>query len=301
MPSIRHQMLKYSLKSMTLSLPLRGSDIEKLRLILDVTALGMQLPWAVHFKPIKIDHLHGEWIIPKGADKRKVILYFHGGGYALGSPHTHRSMMGQIGKIAGYPVLLIDYRKIPTHPYPAALEDALLSYEWLLKHGYLPNDIIIGGDSAGGGLAVASLLALKDKLQALPAACICLSPWLDLATDSNSAAKYADDDPLIRVYKMQKWGKIYANGHALENPYISPLKGDLKGLPPLFVQVSNSEVLYEDSLQLKRKIEASKGQITLQEWDGLMHWWHIFWRLVPEAEEALEEVSLFVQSIFEQK
>ncbi len=291
MPSLQHSLLKISLNSLSLSLPLRGSDVSKLRTVLDFSALWMLLPWGVHFKPFHIDGLRAEWLIPTKADKTKVLLYLHGGGYALGSSHTHRSMVGQIAKLTGLPALLIGYRKIPESPFPAALEDAVMAYQWLLNEGYDARDIVVGGDSAGGGLAVSMQIALKNKSVPLPSGTICLSPWTDLAVTGESVEKNAHKDPLVRVDKMRKWGEMYAAHRLLTNPLISPLYGDLRGLSPILIQVSKDEVLYDDALRLADAARKAGVEVTLQEWDGLIHWWHIFWRMLPEAEEALNQLK----------
>ncbi len=291
MPSLQHNLLKLSLNSLSLSMPLRGPDIAKLRTLLDVSALWMLLPWGVHFKPFHIGGLRAAWLIPSRADKSKVLLYLHGGGYALGSSHTHRSMVGQIAKVTGLPALLVGYRKIPESPFPAAIDDALAAYEWLLDQGYEGHDIVVGGDSAGGGLAIALQLALKDKCLPMPAGTICLSPWTDLAVTGKSVEKNKDHDPLVRVDKMKEWGQMYAAHRLLNNPLISPFYGDLRGLPPILIQVSTDEVLYDDSVRLAEAARNAGVQVTMQEWKGLIHWWHIFWRIVPEAEEAIEKLA----------
>lgn len=291
MPSIQHDLLKLSLNSLSFSLPLRGSDVGKLRAILDFSALWSMLPWGVHFKPFHIEGLKAEWLIPNRADKTKAILYLHGGGYALGSSHTHRSMVGQIAKTTGLPCLIIGYRKIPESPFPAALDDAVTAYEWLLEQGYKGSDIVIGGDSAGGGLALAMQLVLKNKCLPLPSGTICFSPWTDLAVTGASVHKNASKDPLVRVDKMEKWGNMYAAHRLLNNPLISPLYGDLRGLSPILIQVSKDEILYDDSIRLVKAAKKAGVKVTLQEWPGLIHWWQIFWRILPEAEEAIDRLK----------
>jgi len=291
MPSIQHNLLKLSLNGFSFSLPLRGSDVGKLRAVLDFSALWSMLPWGVHFKPFHIGGLKAEWLIPNRADKSKVLLYLHGGGYALGSSHTHRSMVGQIAKITGLPALLIGYRKIPESPFPAALDDAVSAYEWLLKQGYNGCDILLGGDSAGGGLAISMQLVLKSKCLPLPAGTVCFSPWTDLAVTGSSVKKNESKDPLVRVDKMKKWGEMYAAHRLLNNPLISPLYGDLRGLSPILIQVSKDEILYDDSVRMALAAQKAGVKVTLQEWKGLIHWWHIFWRIIPEAEEALDKLK----------
>ncbi len=278
-------------------MPLRQNDISTLRFMLDMNSLWMLLPWGVHFEKFMIDNVPAEWIAPPGACPEKVMMYLHGGGYALGSSQTHRSMVGKITQHSNIPTLLVGYRKIPESQYPAALEDALKAYDWLLNKGYAPENIVFGGDSAGGGLALATMVALRDTGKPLPAAGILLSPWTDLTVSAPSFADFEANDPLIRSDKMKKWGKIYAGDHDLTHPWISPAYADLTGLPPLLIQVSETEALLDDSLRIVKNAREAGVEVTLQTWNNLMHWWHIFWHLLPEARSALRKIGRYQKAV----
>lgn len=239
--------------------------------------------------------MDAEWIRPDISDREKVILYLHGGGYALGSSHTHRSFVGQLTKDSGMTALMAIYRKIPECKFPAALDDAKAAYDYLINQGYLPQNIVFAGDSAGGGLCLSLLQKLRNENLPLPCACVLLSPWTDLAVTGQNVEKNVVNDPLVRVDKMKEWGKIYAGKYELTNPLISPLYANLSGLPPMLIQVSNSEALWDDSKRLHEAALKAGVNVVFQEFDDLMHWWHIFWQLLPESKDSITKISAFLK------
>lgn len=295
MPSIQHGVLKTTLSTINLTLGRRKGDINYLRDVLEVSTVWLVLPWGVHFREEKVGTLTVKWLLPTGADKDRVLLYFHGGGYSVGSSHTHRALVGQIAKEAGIQALLLEYRKSPEFPFPAAVEDGVIAYKWLLSQGYKPENILIGGDSAGGGLALSTILALKKTQIELPAACIALSPWTDLVSDSPSIHRNANEDPLLDVSEMSKWARYYVGDYPLKHPLASPLYGDYKGFPPLLLQVSDAEILYDDSIRLAETARKKGVEVELQVWKGVIHWWHLFWRVLPEGREAIQKISDFIR------
>ena len=297
MASIQHDFIRLSLNNVSWFLKMNNVGITQLRSLLQLGTLGMFIPLGVNLKKTQIKNRGAEWLIPDKAHPNKVLLYFHGGGYALGSTDTHRSMVGIFAKRSGVSVLLASYRRIPESPFPAALNDALAAYEWLLEEGYKPEDILVGGDSAGGGLAITLQLKLKEKGVILPAGSICLSPWTDLAITGDSVQKNIDRDPLTDIPRMKKWGRLYAGKEAITNPLISPMYGELTGFGPMLVQASTSEVLYDDARRLVEHAERDKVQVDFQEWEGLMHWWHLFWQVVPEANEAIDKIVAFMKEL----
>jgi acetyl esterase/lipase len=217
----------------------------------------------------------------------------------LGSLNTHRSLVGSLAQRTGLNVLTINYRKAPDHPFPAALDDARRAYRWLLRHGHQPHDIVVGGDSAGGGLALALLLALRDAGEALPAAGIGLSPWTDLNLPITVLRRVAREEGLLlEALQMRTWGPLYAHKTPLTHPLLSPAQAALHGLPPLLIQISTAEVLYHDVVKFARKARAAGVPVTLQPFDGLVHWWHLFWRVVPEARQALDKVAAFLTQMW---
>ncbi|OJJ19130.1 hypothetical protein BKI52_20150 [marine bacterium AO1-C] len=297
MASIQHDFIRLSLNNVSWFLKMNNVGINQLRNLLQLGTLGMFIPFGVNLKKTKIKNRDAEWLIPDKAHPNKVLLYFHGGGYALGSTDTHRSMVGIFAKRSGVSVLLASYRRIPESPFPAALNDAMAAYEGLLEQGYKPEDILVGGDSAGGGLAITLQLMLKEKEIALPAGSICLSPWTDLAITGDSVQKNIHRDPLTDIPRMKKWGRIYAGKEAITNPLISPMYGKLTGFGPMLVQASTDEVLYDDARRLVEHAERDNVKIDFQEWQGLMHWWHLFWQVVPEANEAIDKIVTFMQEL----
>ncbi len=281
--------------------------IHHMRHLLEMGTFFYLLPWGVHYKKVRVRdkekflYINAEVIIPTNADRDKVLLYLHGGGYTIGSSHSHRSFVGKIVQKAGIVGFLVDYRKAPENPFPAALEDALASYKSLLDRGKKAENILIGGDSAGGGLAVALLLAIRDAGLPYPGAVIALSPWMDLAVTGNTIDRNEPEDPLVDRQKMERWAKMYAGDHDLKDPYVSPLYADLTGFPPILLQSSDSEMLHDDALRFAKKGRESGVEITLQVWKGLIHWWHLFQRVIPEAGEALDEIVLYIDLLFKSR
>ncbi|OQX97151.1 MAG: hypothetical protein B6I20_13290 [Bacteroidetes bacterium 4572_117] len=305
MPSKKHEAIKKMLNAAANSL--KDSDklphLHHMRHLIELGTFFYLLPWGVHIKRVMVDNkINGEVIIPTTSDRKKVMLYLHGGGYTIGSLHSHRSLVGKIAKKSGIIALLIDYRKAPENPFPAALEDALASYKRLIyKRGKLPENIVFAGDSAGGGLVFALLLKIKAEGLPMPAGAIALSPWVDLSNKGESIVINQHEDPLVDIRKMTEWARMYSGGHDVKDPFISPLFGDLSGFPPVLIQASNSEMLYSDALRFSKKAKEEGVNVTLQTWDGLIHWWQIFQRVIPEASEAIEKISDFISFTLDSK
>lgn len=255
------------------------------------------LPWDVAFKKTDFELFGAEWLIPGGAVSDRVILYLHGGGYVIGSPHTHRALAGSIAKGVAAHCLVIDYRKAPENPYPAALDDSLQAYHHLLEMGYDAKSIVLVGDSAGGGLAIALQYGLMEYHMPLPGCTVLLSPYLDLNRSDRSLKEHAQNDRFLDVFEMRRWAEMYAGDHDLTDPFISPLYGKTTGLPPILVQASDSEVLFEDSARFVKKARKEGVDITFQTWHGLIHWWHMFGTM-PEAKEAIGKVVEFINTRF---
>jgi monoterpene epsilon-lactone hydrolase len=280
----------------------RKPSVGAIRLAMETGALFQFMPWKVNLESFRLDNrLEAEWLRPRAAHATRVLLYLHGGGYVLGSLNTHRSLVGSLAQRTGLNVLTINYRKAPDHPFPAALDDARRAYRWLLRHGHQPHNIVVGGDSAGGGLALALLLALRDAGEALPAAGIGLSPWTDLNLPITALRRVAREEGLLlEALQMRTWGPLYAHKTPLTHPLLSPAQADLHGLPPLLIQISTAEVLYHDVVKFTRKAQAAGVLVTLQPFEGLVHWWHLFWRVVPEARQALDQVAAFLTEMWAQ-
>ena len=247
-----------------------------------------------------MEGIQAEWLIPfpSSAHSEKVILYLHGGGYVTGSIEDHRMMCGLLANATETKVLIPEYRLAPEHPFPAALDDALKVYQWLLDQGYSSTNMIIAGDSAGGGLSIATVLALKEKSGSLPAAVVCLSPWADLALTGQSHTTKAKAEAILNKDVLHEWALCYTDESNLTNPLVSPIHGDFHGFPPLLIQVGSEEILLDDSTLLVEKAKSAGVHVTLKIWDGMWHVWQALGDLIPENKKTFEEIGQFVQRQF---
>lgn len=225
-----------------------------------------------------------------------VVLYLHGGAYVTGSPGTHRGLMSHIANQAQATVFAPDYRLAPEHPHPAALNDSLACYQALLDQGYAAENIIIGGDSAGGGLALCTALALRDRDLALPGGLVLISPWTELAMVTDSITRNADIDPMLSP-DWGKWaGQLYAGELPIDSPEVSPLFADLSGLPPMLVQVGTDEILFDDSRLLVEKAQAIGLDVDFQIQQDLWHVHQLHTTLLKESMQAIEAIAAFIRS-----
>lgn len=250
---------------------------------------------------VKIEHVSApaapaEWLRPPSAVAGRAVLYLHGGGYVIGSPRSHRHLAAAIASAGAASALLLDYRLAPEHPYPAAVEDATAAYGWLLDQGISPSRIVIGGDSAGGGLTVATLVALRDAGVALPAGGVCISPWVDLTFSGASYRTRVDADPIVTRPGIDRMAAAYLGATSPKTPLASPLFADLRGLPPLLIHVGDAEVLLDDSVMLAERARAAGVSAELEVWDRMIHVWHWFLPMLDEAQSAVEKIGRFVRT-----
>lgn len=257
-------------------------------------AFARPVPDDVTVTEVDAGGVPAEWISADGHDPQRTILYLHGGGYVIGSRTSHRELVSRIARAAGARALSLEYRLAPEHPFPAAVDDAVAAYKWLLAQGARTGQLVIAGDSAGGGLTVATLLALRDRGIGLPAAGVCISPWVDLTGSGESMTTKADVDPMVQRALLQAMAGHYAAGD-LRAPLASPLFAGLRGLPPLLIQVGTSETLLDDSTRLAAKAKAEGVDVTLEQWEEMIHVWHFFAGMLPEARQAIERVGEFVR------
>jgi len=222
------------------------------------------------------------------------LLYLHGGGYAIGSIATHRALVAELARAAGVPALVIAYRLAPEAPFPAAVEDATAAYRWLRAQGIPAARLAIAGDSAGGGLTVATLVALRDAGVPLPAAAACFSPWIDLEGLGASMQERAERDPLIQKEGLLQFAATYLAGAAPRTPLAAPLYADLAGLPPLLVQVGECETLYDDAARLTERARKSGVAVTFEPWEDMIHVWQLFAPVLPEGRDALAGAGRFI-------
>jgi monoterpene epsilon-lactone hydrolase len=226
------------------------------------------------------------------------VIYLHGGAYVFGSASHYRNYLWRIARATRAQVLFVNYRLAPEHPFPAALDDAVTAYRWLLADGADPSRIVIMGDSAGGALAVAALFRLRDAGIALPAATVMLSPWTDLAVTGESSRVNADADPLLDPAQARYVAQLYLAGADPRSPYASPLYGDPTGLPRSLIQVGSDEIMLDDSVRMAQKMRAAGVDVELEVWPLMPHVWQIFAGFLPESRRAIEKIGTFVNTAF---
>jgi epsilon-lactone hydrolase len=271
------------------------SPIEQLRAGMESMAGMFTVPADVTCERVDAGGVPAEWIVAPEARRARVILYLHGGGYVMGSIKTHRALAVDLSRAAAARVLLIDYRLAPEHPFPAAVDDATAAYRWLLAHGVQPARLAIAGDSAGGGLTVATLVALRDAGTAMPAAGVCLSPWVDLEGIGESMTSKAAVDPMVQRDGLKRMASFYLGGHDPRTPLAAPLYADLSGLPPLLIQVGTAETLRDDSTRLAERARKAGVAVELEEWEDMIHVFQAFAMLLPEGRQAIEKIGAFVR------
>ena len=256
-------------------------------------------PFAV-IEAATVNGIPGEWVRGKERDGSVIdtdrsFLYLHGGGYVACSPRTHRSITARLAKYAKCAVFALDYRLAPEHPFPAALEDTLKAYRGLLEMGYPPGRIIIGGDSAGGNLTMAALLAIRKEKLPMPAAAVCISPWANLSQFNESEWPNQKADPMLPSHRMSEMARVVLAGEDPFNPVVSPVLADLKGFPPLCIHVGSSEILYNDVTLLADNARRDGVDVTFRVFTNTPHVIHAFAPYVPEGKLALDEVVKFCE------
>ena len=258
-----------------------------------------KIPAGIEIMPAAIDGIPAEWILPARPMKEKVIFFVHGGGYVSGSCSDHRIHVSKFVKGTNIRALLFEYRLAPEHTYPAALDDSVKAYQWLLDQGIISSNIVFTGDSAGGGLCLAALLALRDRGIPLPAAAVALSPWTDLKCTGESyrsnAKKCLSPDGTWTAFS-----KHYTGDHDPCLPWISPLYGDLHDLPPLLIYVGGDEILYDDAVSFAEKAEAAGEEVTLKVGEGLFHCYPVCAPLFPEATQAMSKICDFIKDALDE-
>ena len=271
------------------------TTVEEFRVWYEQFTGQFELPEDAVFEQVGAGGVSAEWISTPGVAEDRVVMYLHGGGYMIGSMRTHRSPLSYLSRVSDARVLGLNYRLAPEHPFPAAIEDSVAAYRWLLSEGISPQRIVIGGDSCGGGLTIATLVALKYFGYPLPAGGISHSGWTDLAHTGDTFETKAEEDPLIDKEMLEGMASAYLGDRSRTTPLASPFYADLQGLPPLLLQVGTAEVLLDDSLRLADRAKQAGLDVTLEVWDDMPHVWQAFVSFLPEAREALEHCGEFVQ------
>lgn len=277
-----------------------NSTVEESRKALeDAAKILPNFYFNIQHQRVSLDGFEAEWILPKKASN-DVLLYLHGGGYVSGSHRTHRPMVSRICKIGGFKGFVINYRKAPENPYPAALEDAHQAYLHLLKEGYSPKNIVIAGDSAGGGLALALLYYLRDQKIELPKAAALLCPWTDLAITGASVDRNEKNDPYLGRKKIEELRNHYLNGQDSLNPFVSPLYGSTLGLPPIYFQAGSKDTIADDAIRMHEKILAEGGISYLDNYPDMFHVWQAFYIFLSEGKDAINKLSEFLRNQLDQ-
>jgi epsilon-lactone hydrolase len=282
--------LKQNVKSA--SLPV---SIKEARANLEGLSSWVPLQPDTKVEAVMAGNVPGEWVSTPGAAADNVILCLHGGGYTMGASKATQVNASFLSTASGCRVLCIDYRLAPEHPFPAALDDTIAAYRWLLEQGISHSRIILVGFSAGGGLALSTLVSLRDAHVALPACAVLLSPWTDLAGTGESVKTQAEADPWLTDEMNQYHAALYANGKDLRHPLISPLYADMHGLPPLLIHVGSDEIMLDDSKRVAERAKTAGVEVTLEVWEGLWHVFHAFAYRLPEGRQAIGKIGEFIR------
>jgi monoterpene epsilon-lactone hydrolase len=279
---------------------MQGQTVEQQRAFFD--GLSDMLPRTsdrFETEPAIVGGINGEWVRARGCRSDAALLYLHGGGYLIGSPRSHRHLAGALSVESGLALFVADYRLAPENPFPAAVDDALAAYAGLLEDGMAPARLAIAGDSAGGGLTIATLVAARDRGLALPACAVGLSPWCDLSQGGEAYRTRAKRDPIVKKEGLDEMASTYLKGADPKTPLASPLFADLRGLPPLLLQVGTEEALYDDTVALKARAEAAGVEVSAESWGGMIHVWHIFHPILSEGRDAIARVGQYLKSRIE--
>jgi acetyl esterase/lipase len=277
--------------------PLQGEKpAVEMREGLEAMAGTFTLEPDVRVEKLTVAGMAAEWITSPTVSSAHALLYLHGGGYVVASLNTHRDLAASLGRVAKARVLIIDYRQAPEHPHPAAVDDAVAAYRWLLAQGIAADHLAIAGDSAGGGLTIATLVALRDLGVALPACGVCFSPWVDMEAVGESM-QTVRNDPMLNRGLILHFARFYLGGGTIDprTPLAAPLHAELRGLPPLLIQASRAEALLDDATRIAEKARRAGVECELDLTDEVPHVWQIFASILPEAQQALDRAGAFLR------
>jgi len=293
MPSLRSRILHHTLDRVTSALDAHLSVQEQRTRLDELARRNIRLPKGVTVCITQAGGVHAEWIAPAGIGPQATILYLHGGGYSICSLDTHRGLAARLSQAGNSRLLLVDYRLAPEHPFPAALDDALAAYRWLLAEDVSADRLVVAGDSAGGGLALATALSLRCAGEPLPAALTLISPWTDLTFSGESICTRAAVDPVLKI-QGAPLVNYYTAGRDASDPLISPLFADLGGMPPMLIQVGSDEILLSDSTRLVEKACTAGVDARLEIWPGMWHVFQVFAPYLPEAQQAIDAMGEYI-------
>jgi acetyl esterase/lipase len=291
------KQMKYVIKgllySRDLAIKKRVNDHRK---DLEKMAVGVELPEDVKIKNVDINGISALWCNTPESDNDKIILFFHGGAYVAGSADISKYHSIYLSRVSNTQLLSVNYRLAPEHPYPAALEDAVNAYRWLVEEKkFSPKSIVITGVSAGGGLTIATLLKLREFGIEQPIAAVCISPWADLDFTGETFRSRANLDPFTTPDGLEFDANLYIGDEDARNPFISPIYADLHGLPPLYIIVGTAEILHDDGVRLAEGATNAGVDVILDIWEDMIHSFPVFASVAPESREAIEKIGEFIR------
>jgi monoterpene epsilon-lactone hydrolase len=274
----------------------RSTELMERRRRLEMLGEQSRVPADVHIEPVDANSVPAEWTWTPSADPNRVLLFIHGGGYISGSIISHRAMVAEAGRRAEARTLALGYRLAPEHRFPAALDDVLTGYRYVLAQGIDPANVIIAGDSAGGGMTIAAMVEMRKAGTALPGCAWCISPWVDLALTGASMTNKDSVDPIIHKPYLQELAASYLDGADPDDPRASPLHADLAGLPPLLIQCGSAETLLDDAIRLAAKAATADVSVTLEIYPEMIHVWPLFYQELAAGQRALDAAGRFIRA-----
>ena len=298
MSSFRAKIIRSITSAYIKRIDIRNADFVKIRLKTKWLGRLLIKAFRVRVQKDQINGLYAEWLTPKNCMDGKLLLYLHGGAYVIGGCDMHRQLVSHVARAGRIRTLVPEYRLSPEHKFPAAIDDSVAIYRSLLDMGMKPQDIIIAGDSAGGGLTVATLLALRDAGDPLPAAAVLLSPFLDVTGSGDSMQTRAEQDPWFSPDDLPIIADHYCEPHQRRFPLVSPVFADVEGLPPMFIQVGDDEILLSDSERLADACVAAGIDVELQVWPEMWHVFQFCTRKMPESRQAIDKMGNYIQSLW---
>ena len=292
MPNLQIDAVRKLLKESPVAT--EGATLADMRKGMDAMANMAPRLKEVSSEPVDAGGVPAEWFTFEDGDSGRVLLYVHGGGYVMGSVESHRCLLERLAVAVKGRVLALDYRLAPEVPFPAPVDDTLMAYKWLLETGSRPSQIAIAGDSAGGGLTLSALVAIRDAGLELPACGAPISPWTDMEGTGDSMQTRADVDPMVQKSAIIELGQTYLAGSDPRDPKASPLYADLNGLPPLLIQVGDCETLLDDTTRIEPRLKNAGVDVTVEVWDEMIHVWHLFAPMLDKGQEAITRIGEFV-------
>jgi acetyl esterase/lipase len=272
-----------------------GASIQEIRSGFEQMGAMFPLPDDVTLEKVTANGVPAEWVSAPGARTDGAVLYLHGGGYVIGSVNTHRELVSRISRSSGLRALSLDYRLAPENPFPAAVDDSVAGYQYLLNQGIAPERIAVAGDSAGGGLTIATLVALKERGLPQPAAAVPMSPWVDLEGIGDSMTSKDAEDPMVHKDALLPMAEAYLGGANPRTPLAAPLYADLSGIAPMLIQVGTAETLLDDSTRIAEKARSQGVSVVLEPWQDMIHVFQLFANMLPEGQQAIDRIGEFIR------